>query len=477
MRSSSLIKSLSCILAVCMLLLSFSACGKGGDNDKDGETLENEKQILLGTYSDHATDVACYIGDVLYYTLGSRPCIYTYGNGQKQTIYTGGVPVGMNAQGNYLYYLTKNEKTLCRIDVTTGAKESLAAGVSNITQYCLYGGAVFVFGTGSDGSDAVYSLNLSTMELTSIYTFLNREGYSNGFEISIDEAGRYIKIYHGYDAIAIDLENNKIYEISNFISSDYRPVTNFEFADKYVYIECHNYVYTTHLEKVDAFFKTNLETSETEPISQEDFDNGVLKENNTTGLSYKYGVAGIVSANVVRLQRDVYMDGVFQMYETLYASAISYSYARMYVLYENDALLVFEEIMYSASGHRMMILNKDTSQVTEIDFYSTNLNEEYPSGLGGSSVYTGTGWSSSSGGGSNNSSGGADNNSGGANIEPTKPCGLCHGSGQMKCEMCGGDGMMPSLTIVGGGDWEEPCRYCYNGRKQCLACGGDGVIQ
>ncbi len=510
-------KLLSCMMAVCMLLTVFSSCGKGDDHDKEGETTDEhnqqqtqdtetpkvEKSFLWGTYSDKAIDVACYIGDVLYYSLGSRPCLYTYGNGQKQTIYTGGVPVGMTAQGNYLYYLTKGEKTLSRVDITTGAKENLAVGVSNISQYCLYGGAIFVFGQDSDGNAGVYSYNITKKELNPMYTFTIEDGGSGAFTDCIDEDNRYIKIIHCTNyfddytkatdivAVAIDIIENKIYEITQF---DYRQfeadgfvlygdnrldgfiLQNFGFDNEYAYTAFSKYSYG---ETTYGYYKTNLLTQETELATQEEYDNSLLKKSNTDnttqlGLSYNYGVQS--AANVDQLQKDIYMDGIFQMNEKLYISAVDPLYVSMVELFEGDKLLVFEEIMYSASGYRMMILNKETSQVTEIDFYSSNAHEEYPSGLGGTSVYTGTGWYNSTGGGS--SSGGVDfGSSGGANIEPTKPCGLCKGSGQMKCEMCGGDGMMPSLTIVGGGDWEEPCRYCYNGKKQCLACGGDGTIQ
>jgi hypothetical protein len=49
-------------------------------------------------------------------------------------------------------------------------------------------------------------------------------------------------------------------------------------------------------------------------------------------------------------------------------------------------------------------------------------------------------------------------------------CLPCYGTGQIRCQVCGGTGVMPNISVLG-----EDCRKCKGSRKgRCQLCRGSG---
>lgn len=51
-------------------------------------------------------------------------------------------------------------------------------------------------------------------------------------------------------------------------------------------------------------------------------------------------------------------------------------------------------------------------------------------------------------------------------------CANCEGIGKIKCEHCGGSGLMPEVSLL-----DQTCRQCQGtGQAPCPACNGVGAL-
>ena len=401
---------------------------------------------------------------VFYYAFIYQPYIYAYDGETTRTYAAGGTPAGIVVSGNKIYYINKSNQTVTAIDMASGARETVFARLSQISDFSICGQNMVIIG--SDGkTQMAYQLDLTTGAAQAIYTRPEASGL-------IAEKGSQFALWRNYLFVvesfspllsgdssckirAIDVNTGTCRDLLNLTgtvtqiglkdSSYTRRFSNvsakFDQDNAYFNLGFSSCTDTGSSSSVPfrEYYQIDLDTLALSEISQAEFDRvSDLSIPKTGEWTYGSNGSSVYRTNTQTSITETLLSGSHYYYiandgqwvvalraESRGAgtptATIGYKYAELYVM--------------DTQGNHLRTINSYTSSSnTSTPVGETDVNEL-----------------------------------------PEVSCAVCGGDGMVTCPYCRGTGQGQSIYVLGM-ETPQSCTYCGGtGERICSGCNGSGV--
>ena len=434
-------------------------CSVDWDGNTQTVTIISEKWID----GDNSGTNAYIHNGVVYYSFIYQPYIYAYDGGATKTYAAGGAPLGIVVSGNKIYYINRDNQTVCAINMANGERETVFARLSSVSDFSVCGDKRVIMGFDGDTQNA-YRLDLTSGNAEMIYTRPNRDGLFAEKESKFALWKQYLFVVESFSPLLegessckilmIDTESGAVQEACNIKGT----VTKLNLKDS---------SYTHRFNGAMAKFDNNNAYFGLQFSSSEDSSN----RNNTKSFTeyLKISLANGAMTEITESEFESAADlavkipgewtydsdktGVYRtntqsgITETLLSGENYY-----YITNDTQWVVVLQAkttggTPTSTKGYQsaeIMVLDADGNNLTTINSYSGSSGASSPTG----EIDTGS-------------------------LAP-EACAVCGGSGMVTCSYCRGTGRGQTITILGM-PTEQGCTYCGStGERLCIGCGGSG---
>lgn len=436
-------------------------CSVNWDGSTQAVTISSEKWIS----GANSPTNACIHNGVVYYSFIYQPYIYAYDGSTTKTYATGGSPLGIVVSRNKIYYINRDNQTVCAVNMSNGERETVFARLSSVSDFSICGDKMVITGLDGDTQHAC-RLDLTTGNAEMIYTRPNKEGLFAEKESQFALWKQYLFVIESFSPLGessessckilmIDTETGTSSEVCNiqgtvttlgFNKSSYThrydgaamkfDNDNAYFALQFVRSEDSSSRYNT--ETFIEYRKISLANGAMTEMTEAEFED---VKDLSTNTADEWTYAGDKS----RVYRTNTQSGIT---ETL-LSGENYYYLT------NDAQWVVVLKAKSAGngtpiatiGYQyaeMYVMNTDGNNLKMINSYNKSSNTSSPTGE--------------------------------INPETLAPesCAVCGGSGMVTCSYCRGTGKGQTISVLGM-PTEQGCTYCGGtGKRLCPGCNGSG---
>lgn len=435
-------------------------CSVNWDGNTQTVTISSEKWI---DGANSPTNAYIHNG-VVYYSFIYQPYIYAYDGSTTKTYAAGGAPLGIVVNGNRIYYINKDNQTVCAINMANGERETVFARLSSISDFSVCGDKMVIMGFDGDTQNA-YRLDLTSGNAEIIYTRPDKEGLFAEKQSTFALWKQYLFVIESFSPLLegesnckilmIDTESGAVQEACNIKGivtqlslkdSSYTHRYNgaavkFGSDNAYFALQFTSSEDTSNFNNTENFteyYKISLANGTMTEITEAEFEGAQNLAANITG-EWTYG------SDESKVYRTNTQSGIT---ETL-LSGEDYYYIT------NDAQWVVVLKAESAGsgtptatkGYKyaeMYVMNTDGNNLQTINSYNNSSNTSSPTGE--------------------------------INTETLAPeaCAVCGGSGMVTCSYCRGTGKGQTISVIGM-PTEQGCTYCGStGKKLCPGCNGSG---
>ena len=435
-------------------------CSVNWDGNTQTVTISSEKWI---DGANSPTNAYIHNG-VVYYSFIYQPYIYAYDGTTTKTYAAGGAPLGIVVNGNKIYYINKDNQTVCAINMANGERETVFARLSSVSDFSVCGDKMVIMGFDGDTQNA-YRLDLTSGNAEIIYTRPNKEGLFAEKEIKFSLWKQYLFVVESFSPLLegessckilmIDTETGAVQEACNIKGT----VTKLSLKDS-----SYTHRFNAAMAKFDndnAYF--GLQFSSSEDSSS---------RNNTKSFTeyLKISLANGAMTEITEAEFEGAQDLSANITgEWTYGSDKSKVYRTNTQSGTTETLLSGENYYYITNDARWVVVLKAESAgagtPTATIGYKTA--EMYVMDADGNNLKTINSYNNSS----NTSS-----PTGEINTETLAPeaCAVCGGSGMVTCGYCRGTGKGQTISVIGM-PTEQGCTYCGStGKRLCPGCNGSG---
>lgn len=399
---------------------------------------------------------------IIYYGFISQPYIYVYDGINTKTYAAGGTPHGIVVYEDKIYYINKNNNTICRMDTQTGAREVIFdKQFSDVNGMYINKGKMLITGY-EDDVQRVYTMELASNKTellytredaskTSIYTYINGKLAMQSLKSSYAFWGNYLFVFEGtsktddgkteYKIHKLDLNTGKSEQAINVegtVSDDagyshWYNGASAKYDNEYAYFKLY-FLNTkgSSAKSVTKCFKINLSDGITQEISEAEYNNAKNLNSNAVD-GWIYGTDG--AGNICRQNVET---GTI---ETL-LSGTDY-----YYITNDDKYVVALRAKLKSGGSSA---SPDGFEYAELYIINTDGNNKKMIN-------------------SKNGTSGGGGNSGTEETDCTK----CGGTGLITCTVCGGS-KGHYITMLGQQVWQGCVTCGGTGQMLCPECGGSG---
>ena len=435
-------------------------CSVNWDENTQTVTISSEKWI----HGVNAPTNAYIYNGVVYYSFIFQPYIYAYDGNTTKTYAAGGSPLGIVVTKNKIYYINKDNQSVCAINMSNGEREIVFARLSSVSDFSICGDKMIITGFDGDAQHA-YRLDLTTGNAKIIYTRPDKE-------VLIAEKGSNFALWKQYlfvvesfspllgndesncKILMIDTNSGASSEVCNIqgtvtagggkTSYTHRyngTAVKFDNDNAYFALQFARNEDSSNWRNTETFWeyrKISLATGAMTEMTEAEYDSAQdLSVNTADEWTY--------DSNTSRVYRTNTQSGIT---ETL-LSGENYYYLT------NDAQWVVVLKAKSAGngtpiatiGYQyaeMYVMNTDGNNLQMINSYNKASNTSSPTGE--------------------------------INTETLAPeaCAVCGGSGMVTCSYCRGTGKGQTISVLGM-PTEQGCTYCGStGKRLCPGCNGSG---
>ena len=434
-------------------------CSVDWDGNTQTVTIISEKWID----GDNSGTNAYIHNGVVYYSFIYQPYIYAYDGGATKTYAAGGAPLGIVVSGNKIYYINRDNQTVCAIHIATGERETLFARLSEIRDFSVCGDKMAIIGFDGD-TQCVYRLDLTSGNAEKIYTRPEKEGLFVEKESNFALWKQYLFAVESFSPLLdgeseckilmIDTETGASQEVcsirgtvtsTDFRSSSYShryngAMAKFDNDNAYFGLQFSSSEDSSNRNNTKSFteyLKINLANGAMTEITESEFESAADLAVKIPGeWTYDSDKTGVYRTNT--------QSGIT---ETLLSGENYY-----YITNDTQWVVVLQAkttggTPTSTKGYQsaeIMVLDADGNNLTTINSYSGSSGASSPTG----EIDTGS-------------------------LAP-EACAVCGGSGMVTCSYCRGTGRGQTITILGM-PTEQGCTYCGStGERLCIGCGGSG---
>ena len=391
--------------------------------------------------------------------------LVVYGShyGATKTYAAGGAPLGIVVSGNKIYYINRDNQTVCAIHIATGERETLFARLSEIRDFSVCGDKMAIIGFDGD-TQCVYRLDLTSGNAEKIYTRPEKEGLFVEKESNFALWKQYLFAVESFSPLLdgeseckilmIDTETGASQEVcsikgtvtsTDFRSSSYShryngAMAKFDNDNAYFGLQFSSSEDSSNRNNTKSFteyLKINLANGAMTEITESEFESAADLAVKIPGeWTYDSDKTGVYRTNT--------QSGIT---ETLLSGENYY-----YITNDTQWVVVLQAkttggTPTSTKGYQsaeIMVLDADGNNLTTINSYSGSSGASSPTG----EIDTGS-------------------------LTP-EACAVCGGSGMVTCGYCRGTGKGQTISVIGM-PTEQGCTYCGStGKRLCSGCNGSG---
>ncbi len=434
-------------------------CSVDWDGGTQTVTISSEKWI---DGSNAPTNAYIHNG-VVYYSFIYQPYIYTYDGSSTKTYAAGGSPLGIVVNGNKIYYINKDNQTVCAVNISDGKRETVFARLSEIRDFSVCGDKMVVMGFDGDTQHA-YRVDLTSGSAEMIYTRPNRDGLfvekESNFALwkqNLFVVESFSPVLEGESScklLMIDTETGTSEEVCNIKGT----ATQIGFKDV-----SYTHRYNGAAAKFDndnAYFEIQFSRNEDSSVRNNienfseylkiDLQNGAMTESSET----EYEGAADLASNITG--EWTYGSDKSRVYRTNRSTGIT------------ETLLSGDDLYYITNDNSWtVVLKAETTGGTPTSTKGYKSAEILVMDADGNNLKTINSYNGSSQ---------TSSPTGEISTEDLAPetCAVCGGSGTVTCSYCRGTGRGQTISILGM-PTEQGCTYCgSSGRRLCAGCGGSG---
>ncbi len=434
-------------------------CSVNWDGNTQTVTISSEKWI---DGANSPTNAYIHNG-VVYYSFIYQPYIYAYDGTTTKTYAAGGAPLGIVVNGNKIYYINKDNQTVCAINMANGERETVFARLSSVSDFSVCGDKMVIMGFDGDTQNA-YRLDLTSGNAEMIYTRPEKEGLFVEKESNFALWKQYLFAVESFSPLLdgeseckilmIDTETGASREVcsikgtvtsTDFRSSSYShryngAMAKFDNDNAYFGLQFSSSEDSSNRNNTKSFteyLKINLANGAMTEITESEFESAADFAVKIPGeWTYDSDKTGVYRTNT--------QSGIT---ETLLSGENYY-----YITNDTQWVVVLQAkttggTPTSTKGYQsaeIMVLDADGNNLTTINSYSGSSGASSPTG----EIDTGS-------------------------LAP-EACAVCGGSGMVTCSYCRGTGRGQTITILGM-PTEQGCTYCGStGKRLCSGCNGSG---
>ena len=434
-------------------------CSVNWDGNTQTVTISSEKWID----GDNSPTNAYIHNGVVYYSFIYQPYIYAYDGSSTKTYAAGGTPLGIVVNGNKIYYINKDNQTVCAINIADGEREVVFEHLSTIRDFSICGDKMVIMGLDGDTQHA-YRLDLTTKSAEMIYTRPNREGLFAERESNFALWKQYLFVLESFSPLRegessckilmIDTETGVNQEICNITGT----VTQINFKDS---------SYTHRYKGVKAKFDNDNAYIGIQFSHSGNSSNSKNTESFTEYLRISLANGAMTESSEAEYERVVDLSADISG-EWTYSSDESGVYRTNTQSGITETLLSGENYYYVTNDAQWVVVMKAESAAgtpTATNGYKSA--DIYIMDTDGNNLQTINSYSNSSS---------ASSPVGEINTETLAPesCAVCGGSGMVTCSYCRGTGRGQTISVIGL-PTEQGCTYCGStGQRICSGCNGSG---
>lgn len=434
-------------------------CSVDWDGGTQTVTISSEKWI---DGSNAPTNAYIHNG-VVYYSFIYQPYIYAYDGSSTKTYAAGGSPLGIVVNGNKIYYINKDNQTVCAVNISDGKRETVFARLSEVRDFSVCGDKMVVMGFDGDTQHA-YRVDLTSGSAEMIYTRPNRDGLfvekESNFALwkqNLFVVESFSPVLEGESScklLMIDTETGTSEEVCNIKGT----ATQIGFKDT-----SYTHRYNGAAAKFDndnAYFEIQFSRNEDSSVRNNienfseylkiDLQNGTMTESSET----EYEGAADLASNTAG--EWTYGSDKSRVYRTNRSTGIT------------ETLLSGDDLYYITNDNSWtVVLKAETTGGTPTSTKGYKSAEILVMDADGNNLKTINSYNSSSQ---------TSSPTGEISTEDLSPetCAVCGGSGMVTCSYCRGTGRGQTISILGM-PTEQGCTYCGStGRRLCAGCGGSG---
>lgn len=434
-------------------------CSVNWDGNTQTVTISSEKWID-GVNSP--TNAYIHNG-VVYYSFIYQPYIYAYDGTTTKTYAAGGAPLGIVVNGNKIYYINKDNQTVCAINMANGERETIFTSLSSISDFSVCGDKMVIIGLGGD-TQIAYRLDLTSGNAEIIYTRPDKAGLFAERESEFALWKQYLFVVESFSPLLdgessckilmIDTELGTVLEacdIKGMVSEigfnnsnythRYRGSTGkFDNDNAYFALQFASKKSSdkNSSETFTEYYKINLANGVTAEITESEFEGAQDLSANITGeWTYGSDKSKVYRINTQSGTTEILLSGENYYYITNDARWVV-------VLKAESAGAGTPTATIGYKSAEMYVMDTDGNNLKTINSYNSSSNISSPTGE--------------------------------INTETLAPeaCAVCGGSGMITCGYCRGTGKGQTISVIGM-PTEQGCTYCGStGKRLCPGCNGSG---